>query len=433
MNSRALAAKTLTAVLYQSTSLSQALPQQLATQPSLRDPQLVQAICYGVLRHYYQLEAILKQLMSKPLKNKDADLELLLIVGIYQLLFLSVPQHVVLNETVNAAKQLGKSWATGLVNGILRQYLRDQLNLSSPRSISLEEEYNHPQWIIKAIQNAWPTQWQTILVANQVHPPMALRVNKQRISRAEYQTLLQEKAIESSVSPIVDSAITLTSPIPVEQLPFFKEGYISVQDSASQIAATLLDCPIDAYVLDACAAPGGKTCHILERYPTIKELVAVDIDAERLSKVKENLGRLKLKATLKTGDACQPNKWWNGQLFDRILCDAPCSATGVIRRHPDIKYLREETDLQSLPTQQLAILTALWPLLKTDGKLIYSTCSILPQENSYVIERFLQQEPTAQIESLNTEWGISQPFGCQILPGENGMDGFYYAVLRKIA
>lgn len=431
MNSRALAAKTLTAVLYQSVSLSQALPQQLATQPKLRDPQLVQAICYGVLRHYYQLEALLKQLMNKPLKAKEADLEVLLIVGLYQLKFLSVPQHVVLNETVNAAKQLGKSWATGLVNGILRQFLREQDSLSAIKSPSLEEQYNHPAWLIEAIKEAWPTQWQTILAANQAHPPMTLRVNVNRTSVADYEKLLQEKDIPVVTAPYANSALTLVSPTSVEQLPFFKEGYISVQDAASQMAAILLDCPADARVLDACAAPGGKTCHLLEHYSAIKELVAVDIDADRVTKIKENLGRLKLKATLKIGDACQPKKWWDGQLFDRILCDAPCSATGVIRRHPDIKYLREESDLESLPSQQLAILTALWPLLKTGGKLVYSTCSILPQENANVIARFLQQEPTANIEIIKAEWGIQQSFGRQILPGQDGMDGFYYAVLTK--
>lgn len=433
MNSRALAVKVLVAVIYQSHSLSTALPQNLTTQPKLRDPQLTQAICYGVLRHYYQLEAILKQLMAKPLKAKDVDLELLLLVGLYQLQYLSVPKHTVLNETVNAAKQLGKSWATGLVNGVLRQYLRDQLNLSSYKSLTIEEEYNHPKWLISAIQHAWPTKWQDILAANQVHPPMTLRVNTQHITREAYQVLLLEQKIESVAHTYVDSALTLTTPQAVEQLPFFKEGYISVQDAASQIAATLLDCPVNGRVLDACAAPGGKSCHILELYPHIKELVAVDIDAARLNKVKDNLRRLRLKATLKTGDACQPNLWWDGQLFDRILCDTPCSATGVIRRHPDIKFLRQEGDLQSLPTQQLAILTALWPLLKTNGKLVYSTCSIFPQENTSIIEQFLRQEPTARVETIHADWGHSQTHGRQILPGENGMDGFYYAVFTKVA
>lgn len=431
MNSRALAAKILTSVIEHAVSLSTALPQQLATQPKLRDPQLVQAICYGTLRHYYELEAMLPLLMSKPLKSKETDLNHLLLIGLYQLIFLSVPQHIVLNETVNAAKQLGKSWATGLINGVLRQFLRQQNALMADKSTSLETIYNHPQWFIEKLQQAWPQHWQTILEANQIHPPMSLRINEQQITREEYQLLLREKNIDSELSSPVASALTLRTAVPVETLPLFKEGYASVQDSASQLAALLLDCPPAARVLDACAAPGGKTCHILEHYPDIKEIVAVDIDAARLQKISENLKRLKLKATLKTGDALVPDTWWDGELFDRILCDAPCSATGVIRRHPDIKFLRHPDDVELLPALQLQILIALWPLLKTEGKLVYSTCSILPQENSHVITQFLEIEPGAQLEIIDATWGIAQDCGRQILTGEAGMDGFYYAVLRK--
>ncbi len=220
--------------------------------------------------------------------------------------------------------------------------------------------------------------------------------------------------------------------VSIEQLPFFTEGYVSVQDAASQLAANLLDCPPDARVLDACAAPGGKACHILETAPLIKELVAVDIDQLRLTKVQENLSRLKLRATLKTGDVCEPQTWWDGQHFDRILCDAPCSATGVIRRHPDIKFLRYEEDIAVLQEQQIAILKALWPLLKTGGKLVYSTCSVFPEENTLVMQAFLAQEPSAKEIILSAAtWGHPQTIGRQILPGESGMDGFYYAVLEK--
>ncbi|NNM60159.1 MAG: 16S rRNA (cytosine(967)-C(5))-methyltransferase RsmB [Legionellales bacterium] len=461
MNSRALSARILHAVLEDSISLSQALPAQLATQPGLRDPQLVQAIVYGVLRHYYEIDALIASLLAKPLKAKEADLQYLLQVGLFQLKFLSVPHHIVLNETVNAAKQLGKPWATGLVNGVLRQYLREPQALETPvkkkkskKKSSADEhaellclEYNHPLWLIERLREAWPTHWQAILQANQMHPPMTLRVNTHRITREDYQSLLASKGIESHILAPASSALTLASPHRVEQLPFFADGYISVQDAASQLAAFLLDCPPDAHVLDACAAPGGKTCHILEEYPlisplsklaaecqkgAIKELVAVDIDKLRLTKVQENLSRLKLTATLKTGNVCEPETWWDGILFDRILCDAPCSASGVIRRHPDIKFLRYDEDIAVLQQQQMTILKALWPLLKTGGKLVYSTCSVFPEENTLVLQDFLANEPSAHEEVLSSSWGHAQTIGRQILPGEEGMDGFYYAVLRKV-
>jgi 16S rRNA (cytosine967-C5)-methyltransferase len=258
-----------------------------------------------------------------------------------------------------------------------------------------------------------------------------LRVNQRFFSREKYLEKLQQANILSTAHPTVDTAIELIKPVNVNKLPGFKNGWVSVQDAASQLAATLLDLAPQQRVLDACAAPGGKTCHILETEPDLAELVALDIDAERLKRVTENLQRLHLKATLHTGDANQAASWWNGELFDRILCDAPCSATGVIRRHPDIKYLRQPNDFDSLHQQQVHLLQRLWPLLKVGGKLVYSTCSIFPRENVEVISAFLQAESTARSVPINGKWGIEQTHGRQILPGENSMDGFYYAVLEK--
>jgi 16S rRNA (cytosine967-C5)-methyltransferase len=282
------------------------------------------------------------------------------------------------------------------------------------------------------LQQAWPHAWQAILTANNQHPPMILRVNQRFLSRAAYLEKLQQANIAATEHPVVESAIELTQPVAVTLLPGFKEGWVSVQDAASQLAATVLDLAPHQRVLDACAAPGGKTGHILETEPDLAELVAVDIDAERLNKVNDNLQRLRLKATLCVGNAQQPTDWWDGQLFDRILCDAPCSATGVIRRHPDIKYLRQEKDFTTLQQQQCQMLQALWLLLKVGGKLVYSTCSIFPQENAEVITTFLRDEPTACECLIEASWGHAQTHGRQLLSGEHNMDGFYYAVLEKI-
>lgn len=430
MNSRSHAVKVLYAILQNGTSLALALPKELAT-ASIKDPALTQAICYGVLRYYEQLEFILNKLLPKPLKEKDIEVKLLLLVGLFQLQFLSVPPAIVLNETVNAVKHLRKNWATGLVNAVLRQYLRqkEQLTLDAAELTVL---FNSPAWLIKQLQLNWPEHWSSILNAQQQKPSMTLRVNLNKISRENYQQLLAEKNIESSMGE-PDSALILTQAISVEKLPHFHEGYVSVQDAVSQFAAYLLDIPANARVLDACAAPGGKTCHMLELYPTIEKIIALDIDATRLEKLTENLNRLKLSAQLSVGDAAHPDSWWDGILFDRILCDAPCSATGVIRRHPDIKFLREETDIPVLAEQQLNILKTLWSLLKPGGKLLYSTCSILPQENVAVITKFLQQEKTATPIEINLPEAQTLLYGQQILPGNSqASDGFYYAMLQKI-
>lgn len=433
MNSRAIATQILWQVLAQNKSLTAVLPASLAQHPRLRDPQLVQEMCYGVLRHYEFLQAILAQLVSKPLRAKDEDIHLLLLIGLYQLQFLQVPPPAAISETVNAAKLLNKNWAASLVNASLRNFLRKQEALHATlasQPLSLSVQFNHPQWLIDAIAQAWPDHWQSILEANNQHPPMVLRVNTSKVSRDDYLLTLQQAGIDANPHPIATTAIILTRAVSVQKLPGFTQGLVSVQDAASQLVAACLNLTEGLTVLDACAAPGGKTCHMLEQQSKIK-VTALDIDAQRITKIAENLQRLQLQATLLTADACQPESWWDGQQFDRILCDAPCSATGVIRRHPDIKYLRQASDIAELSKQQATILHKLWPLLASGGRLVYSTCSILPAENDAVIAAFIAQEPTAKIIHANIDCGIITDYGQQLLPGQHQMDGFYFAIIEK--
>ncbi len=290
---------------------------------------------------------------------------------------------------------------------------------------------SHPDWLIKQIEQDWPQQAQQILLENNQQPPMALRVNLARISRDQYLQQLSEQGIEAVAVSFCPSAIILDKPVAVDLLPGFAEGLVSVQDTAAQLAAGLLDVQAGHRVLDVCAAPGGKTAHILEHQPQLKELVAVDVDESRMQRVSDTLQRLKLPATLVVGDAANPQDWWDGQLFDRILLDAPCSALGVIRRHPDIKLLRRAEDIKPLQALQKNILHAVWPLLAPGGIMLYATCSILKQENEQQIDAFLAEHPDAVELPIDAAWGFAGSHGRQIMTGESAMDGFYYARLGK--
>ena len=431
-NVRALAAKTVQDVAYRGRSLATQLPPILA-QCKPRDKSLLQALCYGALRYHFRLKKLLQLQMSKPLKTKDSDIESLLIVGLYQLLYMRTPGHAAVSEAVTATQALKKGWAKGLVNGVLRNCQRNLDTLQAQADTHYSSQYSHPDWLIKKLQQAWPEQWQDILEENNQHPPMTLRINAQHHTPESYQQQLLKLQIDSTPHPHSPSALTLAEPQDVTQLPGFAEGWFSVQDGAAQLAAPLLDAQAGERILDACAAPGGKSCHILERQPQLKELVAIDSDATRLARVEENLQRLKLSATLHCTDAGDPSSEWNGEQFERILLDAPCSATGVIRRHPDIKLLRKESDIDELARVQQHILEALWPLLKVGGRLLYATCSLLPKENSEQLSQFLASHPEAQEHIITANWGIRCTVGCQILTGEAGMDGFYYGCIEKIA
>lgn len=430
MNARTAAAAVLARILSQGSSLSAALPPALAKLRAPAERALAQELCYGALRWYPRLAAVLDGLLDKPLKARDADVRCLLLLGLYQLIYMRIPDHAAVTETVMAAKALSKPWAGGLVNAILRGFLRDRERLLFEADRDAAAVAAHPAWLLENIKAAWPDDWQAIIAANNRRPPMALRVNARQTGRDDYLARLAQAGMTASPAPHTSHGVILDQPVDVERLPGFGAGEVSVQDGAAQLAAPLLDVRPGQRVLDACAAPGGKTAHLLESQSDI-DLTALDSDAGRLRRVEENLRRLRLHARVTQGDAALPDGWWDGVPFDRILLDAPCSATGVIRRHPDIKLLRRPEDIDALARTQQHILEALWPLLKPGGMLLYATCSILPQENEQQMTRFLSAHTDAVEQGIDAAWGQRLSAGRQILPGEYDMDGFFYACVRK--
>lgn len=426
---RKQAATVLVRVVKDGQSLTVALDAVLESVADAKDRAFIQALCYGVVRYYHRLDFILQQLLSKSLRNKDTDIKMLLLIGIYQLQYMRVKTHAAVSETVSAANK--KSWAKSLINGVLRQYMREQDQLESQADKNVIAASSHPEWLISKITTDWPEQSRGLIAENNKQPPMVLRVNLRQSTQQDYLKLLEAQSIAAQTVDFCSSAIILEQPVAVEKLPHFSDGMVSVQDTAAQLAAELLDVQAGQSVLDLCAAPGGKTAAILERHPDTLSMLAVDIDEARLSRVKENLQRLKLEAKLIAGNAAKPAEWIQGQLFERILVDVPCSALGVIRRHPDIKILRRESDIAELQKIQQQILRAAWGLLAPGGILIYATCSILKQENELQIESFLTQQSDAEEIEIIAEWGLKRRFGRQILTGQQNMDGFYYAKLVK--
>ncbi len=426
MDARSAATQILSQVIGHRHSLSDCLDVQNLN--DARERALAQALCYGVLRWQPRLEAILQRLLHKPFKNKDYDIHVLLLIGLYQHLYLRIPPHAATAATVNVTRALKKNWAAGLVNAVLRNFQRQGEALLKSVDTDVNVKLAHPPWLIKQLQKNCSSQWESVACANNVHPPFTLRVNARAMSRETYLKHLHEAA---TPTPYTDCGITLEHATDVQHLPGFAQGWVSVQDGAAQLAASLLDVPAGARVLDACAAPGGKTAHLLERYE-IGTLVALDNQPARVQKLANTLQRLQLSANVHCADATQPDTWWDGQLFDRILLDAPCSGSGVIRRHPDIKYLRQESDIATLMAQQARLLKALWSLLAPNGKLLYVTCSVFAEENHLQIQKFLATYADAYEIVLEADWGNALPRGRQILPGENNLDGFYYACLSKL-
>jgi 16S rRNA (cytosine967-C5)-methyltransferase len=430
-DARAVAARVLVQVVDGGRSLTEVLPEYLKTIQDARQRALIQEISYGTLRWYYRLDSLLDQLLRKPLKKKDIDIHCLLLTGLYQLDQLAMPQRVAVNETVQATRSLNKQWASGLANAVLRGYQRQSADLEKAVAEDVMAKYAHPAWIIEVLKADWPDNWQDIVAANNTRPPFSLRVNRQHLSRDEYLDRLSQQQLTAKPLEYVSHGILLEKPVPVELLPGFSDGYVAVQDGAAQLVPDLLVLEPGQRVLDACAAPGGKTAHILEAGVELDGFTAIDIDSRRLDRVAENLLRLGLQADLVQGDASDPDQWWDGRRFDRILLDAPCSAIGVIRRHPDIKLLRKPADITSLASRQAQLLHALWPLLTPGGMLLYCTCSVLQEENSDQIEHFLMTQPDAVESVIDADWGRACKHGRQLLPGENYMDGFYFACLRK--
>lgn len=411
-------------------SLTRLLP---AAQSKVADSDraLLQALCFGMARWSQRLGGLVDSLLDKPLKRKDQDIYLLMQLGIYQLAYTRIAPHAAVDTTVAAVKKLGKPWAKGLVNAVLRNYQRKESALES--GLNEASTLAHPDWLLDHFKRDWPDDWERIVDQNNQQAAMTLRVNQRHHSAEQYLALLSRYELQATTVECVPSALVLELATSVHDLPGFAEGHVSVQDAAAQIAASLLGNGSGKRLLDACSAPGGKTAHALE-LGDWQQVVALDHDAERLQKVGETLDRLALsdRALLQSADAADLDSWWDKQAFDSILLDAPCSGTGVIRRHPDIKLLRRSSDIDELVKTQQALMHALWSTLKPGGHMLYATCSILKAENEQQLAWFTQQHSDAKQIPLSLGAGRVCDSGCvQILPGEQGMDGFFYALLEK--
>ena len=428
LSSRAVAADVILSVLAKKQSLSVLLPDaQRRVKP--QDAPLLQEIVFGVCRVLPRLEQIINKLVTTPLKGKMQIVHCLLLVGLYQLLYMRIPAHAAVDETVSVAKALRVEKCRALVNAVLRRFLREQEQILA--IVDKHWQTLHPDWLVNKLKSAYPN-WREIITANNQKPPMWLRVNQQQNSTENYRTLLaKEQIIAECAGP--PCALRLKQPVTVSRLSQFADGAVTVQDLHAQWAALLLAPQNGELILDACAAPGGKTTHLLEIAPQAK-VIALDAEVSRLERVRENLARLGQHATVICGDAAQPEKWLDeisgsAVEFDKILLDVPCSATGVIRRHPDIKWLRQPEDIAPLVALQRKILQALWRKLKPAGTLLYATCSILPEENSVQIAAFLAEQEDAELLPLPFE--SQSAVGFQFFPNARGGDGFYYAKLRK--
>ncbi|WP_432699655.1 16S rRNA (cytosine(967)-C(5))-methyltransferase RsmB [Kluyvera cryocrescens] len=424
LNLRSMAAQAVEQVVEKGQSLSNVLP-AMQQKVGDKDKALLQELCFGVLRSLSQLEWMIKQLMERPMTGKQRTVHYLIMVGLYQLLHTRIPAHAALAETVEGAVVIKRPQLKGLINGVLRQFQRRQEELLAEFSQS-ELRFLHPSWLVKRIQNAYPQQWESILEANNQRPPMWLRVNRNHHTRDSWLALLAEAGLTGFAHPDYPDAVRLETPTSVLALPGFEQGWVTVQDASAQGCVRYLQPQNGEQILDLCCAPGGKTTHILEVAPEAN-VMAVDVDEKRLSRVYDNLKRLGMKATVKQGDGRYPQQWCGEQQFDRILLDAPCSATGVIRRHPDIKWLRRDRDIAELAQLQSEILDATWAHLKPGGTLVYATCSILPEENQQQIAAFLARTSNAVL----SETGTAEQPGLQNLPGAEEGDGFFYAKLIK--
>jgi 16S rRNA (cytosine967-C5)-methyltransferase len=438
--SRAAAARAVAAVIGAGHTLEDALA--AATGPELEgaDRAHARALAFGTLRFGHRLQRVAAPLLSRPWDAQPPALKALLLVGLYQLEYAGTPAHAAVSTTVEAARAVGQARAAGLVNACLRRFERERSGLLAHADASLAGRMSHPQWLVTALERDWNGVAGVILAANNERPPLTLRANARRITTAALADRLEAAGVRVRQLPFAPRALVLERPVDVRELPEFQAGLCSVQDAAAQLAAPLLAAAPGMRVLDACAAPGGKACHLLEEVPGLAELVALDIDPARAARIRENLARLGLDATVRVGDALEPGIL-AGQSFDRILLDAPCSGTGVIRRHPDIKWLRRAADLGPLAARERRLLDALWPALTPGGRLVYASCSVLKAENATLIAGFLADTPGAvdvtESVSLKLPGLPAQPAtdeaGVALLPGIAGTDGFYYACLERCA
>lgn len=425
MQLRTIAAQTLAEVVRDGRSLGD-LHAEAEAQIPANQLSAFKHLTFEGCRFWHRYQAVLDQLMDKPFKAKDTDLAALLVLGMIALSQDKAADHAAINETVTAVRELKKDWAVKLVNALLRQWQRQQSDPDAPWLSDMRFQSAHPGWLTKRLTKDWGDLATDLLAHNNERAPMTLRVNTQKTTRSDYLSLLAAAGIRAVATPLSEDGISLDTPCPVSELPQFAAGWCSVQDEAAQLAARLLDASPQHRILDACCAPGGKTCHIAELGGS--QLMAVDVSPARLKRVAENLERLDLQATLAVADL-STSEWWDGQPFDRILLDAPCSATGVIRRHPDIKLLRRPTDIAPLVALQRQILAQLWSMLAPNGILVYATCSLLSAENQDNIQWFLSQTPDAEQMPLSESLDKT---GGQLFPKRQGNDGFFYAKLRKV-
>ena len=436
---RARAAQIVAQVAKQGHSLDALLAKETRGTPQERG--LLRALCFDSVRWYLRLDALLGQLLSRPKQPLTPELHALAIVGLCQLLHTSIPAHAAVDETVNAARVLKQPRAAALLNAVLRRCQREGQRMLASLDRDLAIRTAHPSWLVRMLRADWPDEFETVLEANNRHPPFWLRANRLRGSGLEYRAKLEAAGHRVVAASFDDTALMLERAVDVAELPGFAQGLVSVQDVSAQLAAYLLAPRPGERVLDACAAPGGKTCHLLELQPQVRELVAVDWSKERLARVEENLQRLSLQATVIAGDAAEPQSWWDGVPFERILLDVPCSATGVIRRHPDIKLLRRPEDITALTARQLRILDRAWALLAPGGRLLYASCSALQAENSAIVATFLQARARAGADARDVtrealaaagiHADVTSP-GYAIAAGTGAGDGFYYACLEKL-
>ena len=397
---------------------------------------LLTNICYGTLRFYWELKAKIDQLLSQPLKKKDKIIENLLQSAIFQIDKTRIPDHAVVSQTVEASRKLNKGHFSSLINGILRTYLRSDRVIEK---ITEEIIFNHPNWMIEKIKQDWPLNWDEILKKNNDRAPMWLRVNQKKIETKKYlkKFLIDESKIEADIMQLNDYAICLKTPISVKYLPGFEEGYVSIQDGAAQLAVDVLLENKSGRILDACAAPGGKTAQLIENIDSMSTVTAIEIDSERAELINENLLRLGHSTELIVDDASNIESWWDSIYFDLILLDAPCSSSGVIRRHPDIKHLRRKDDIFTFQKKQLKIISAMWKILAPKGRLLYVTCSIFREENDEVMNQFLEKHDNVALQELLLnnnilEKMIKTRYGYQLFPGKINTDGFYFSCLKKL-
>ena len=427
-SARGVAHALLTGVLRDGRSLGTTRRPRFDSHLDPREKAFARELVFGTLRYLPRLEAWLAHVAPRP--PRDAAIRAIALLGLYQLGFTRVPPHAAVSTSVELTRAIGKSWAAGFVNAVLRRFAAERDAIAC-MGLDAKARLAHPDWLLAAFERAWPEAWESLARANLEPPPMTLRINTRRISRRRYLGVLSNHGIQAKATLHSNQGVTLGSPRAVESVPGFDEGLVSVQDEAAQLAAVLLDAPRASRVLDACAAPGGKTGHILERGAGGIEVVALDNDVRRLGDLRRALTRLGLTAEIRPGDAGDPDAWWDRRPFDRILLDAPCSGTGVIRRHPDIKILRRPGDVEKMANRQKAMLHALWPLLVRGGRLLYATCSVLPAENESVIGSFLTECADSAVVQIDAAWGRPAGHGRQILPGDDAMDGFFYAALAK--